>query len=49
MNKKITLACDQCGNRNYSTNKNQTTSPERLTVKKFCKHCNAHTIHRETK
>lgn len=49
MNKKITLACNECGSRNYFTNKNQTTSPDRLVVKKFCKHCNAHTTHKETK
>lgn len=49
MNKKITLACDSCGNRNYSTRKNQAKSPERLEVKKFCKHCKQHTLHKETK
>ncbi|HLS66382.1 MAG TPA: 50S ribosomal protein L33 [Pseudogracilibacillus sp.] len=49
MNKKITLACSVCLQRNYSTNKNQLTSPDRLTVKKFCKHCNKHTVHKETK
>lgn len=49
MKKKITLACTQCHNRNYTTSKNQTTSPDRLTMKKFCKHCNEHVEHRETK
>ncbi|MEI3607902.1 50S ribosomal protein L33 [Pseudogracilibacillus sp. SE30717A] len=49
MNKKITLACTICGNRNYSTNKNQLTSPDRLSVQKYCKHCNKHVLHRETK
>lgn len=49
MNKKIALACTECSNRNYSTSKNQLMSPERLTVKKFCKHCNQHVLHKETK
>ena len=49
MNKKVILACTVCSSRNYTTNKNQIKSPERLTVKKFCKHCNKHVLHRETK
>ncbi|MGM9988778.1 MAG: 50S ribosomal protein L33 [Bacillaceae bacterium] len=47
--KKVSLACSQCGGRNYSTAKNTNTIAERLEIKKFCKNCNAHTIHRETK
>ncbi|WP_368653590.1 50S ribosomal protein L33 [Ornithinibacillus sp. 4-3] len=49
MSNKVILACSVCLNRNYSTYKNQTTTLERLEVKKFCKHCNSHTLHRETK
>ncbi|WLR50946.1 50S ribosomal protein L33 [Bacillus tianshenii] len=49
MRKKVTLACGVCHNRNYSTMKNSTQTAERLMMKKFCKHCNAHTDHRETK
>lgn len=48
MNKKISLACTNCSNRNYSTYKNQLTSPERLTVMKYCKHCKKHVLHKET-
>ncbi|WP_416829423.1 50S ribosomal protein L33 [Ectobacillus polymachus] len=48
MRKKIMLACSQCNSRNYSTMKN-TSSTERLEMKKFCKVCNAQTIHKETK
>ncbi|WP_036437033.1 50S ribosomal protein L33 [Mycoplasma elephantis] len=44
--KKIPLACEICKNRNYSTTK---TTLERLEVKKFCKKCNLHTIHKEEK
>src|SRR5699024_12507644 len=49
MNKKITLACKECSSRNYSTNKKQSTSAERLIVKKYCKYCKKHIEHRETK
>ncbi|MBD1382779.1 50S ribosomal protein L33 [Metabacillus arenae] len=48
MRKKVILACTDCGNRNYTTMKN-TSSAERLEMKKFCRVCNSHTIHRETK
>lgn len=48
MRKKVVLACVDCGNRNYTTMKNS-SSAERLEIKKFCKNCNAHTAHRETK
>lgn len=49
MRKKVILACEVCHNRNYTTAKNPKENPERLETKKFCKSCNAHTTHRETK
>ncbi|MDW7675957.1 MAG: 50S ribosomal protein L33 [Bacillota bacterium] len=45
----ITLACTECKQRNYSSNKNKRNNPERLEVKKYCKFCKAQTLHRETK
>lgn len=49
MNVKVSLACSECLNRNYTTTKNKYTHPERLEIKKFCKRCEKHTLHRETK
>ncbi|AXN39105.1 50S ribosomal protein L33 [Peribacillus butanolivorans] len=49
MRKKIVLACTECGSRNYSYESNQSTSSERLEIKKFCSTCNSHAIHKETK
>lgn len=46
---RITLACTDCKQRNYITKKNKKNDPNRLEIKKFCKFCNAHTVHRETK
>lgn len=46
--KKIALACSVCGSRNYIIAANPTRQ-ERLEVKKFCKYCNKHTLHRETR
>jgi len=45
----ITLACTECKQRNYSTTKNKRTTQDRLELKKYCKFCRAHTIHKETK
>ncbi|EAG9376165.1 50S ribosomal protein L33 [Listeria monocytogenes] len=49
MKKKTSLACSECGSRNYTVNASGTQKETRLEVKKFCRHCNKHTLHRETK
>ncbi|MFD1363510.1 50S ribosomal protein L33 [Lentibacillus salinarum] len=49
MNQKIVLACTVCASRNYTTSKNRSQQPERLETRKYCKTCNRHTAHRETK
>ena len=46
---KITLACEECKERNYITNKNRRNNPDRLEMKKHCPRCNQHTVHRETR
>ncbi len=46
---RITLACSECKQRNYDTKKNNMHTPDNLELKKFCRFCNKHTIHRETK
>ena len=45
----ITLQCQVCKERNYSTVKNKKNDPDRLEIKKFCPRCRKHTAHRETK
>lgn len=49
MREQITLECTVCKERNYSTTKNKTNTPERLELKKFCKRCGKSTLHKETK
>ncbi|NLW39954.1 MAG: 50S ribosomal protein L33 [Tissierellia bacterium] len=49
MRERITLACTECKQRNYVTTKNKSKNTERLELKKYCKFCNAHTVHRETR
>ena len=42
----VALACSECKARNYKTTK----LPEAMIeLKKFCKACKKHTLHRETK
>ena len=49
----VTLACSECKARNYKTTKSpggEATGGEKpLEIKKFCKQCQHHTLHRETK
>lgn len=49
MRVKITLACTECKNRNYVSKKNKKNDPERIEMMKHCRHCNKHTLHKETK
>lgn len=46
---KVTLACEDCKQRNYITKKNKRNTPDRLEMKKYCRFCRKHTTHRETK
>lgn len=46
MKNKVNLVCSECLRSNYSTNKSK---PGRIEVKKFCRSCNKHTLHKENK
>ena len=45
----ITLACADCKERNYHTEKNKRNDPDRIALQKFCPRCRKYTEHRETK
>ena len=49
MRTKITLACTDCKQRNYDMMKNKKNDPDRLELKKYCRFCKKHTVHKETK
>ena len=49
MRNAVTLACTECKQRNYQTNKNKKNNPDRIEMKKYYKFCKKHTLHRETK
>ncbi len=45
----ITLACEVCKRRNYVTTKNKANTRERLELRKYCRWCREHTLHKETR
>lgn len=49
MRNAVTLACTDCKQRNYQTNKNKKNDPDRLQFNKYCKFCKKQTLHKETK
>ncbi len=45
----VKLECSECHRINYRTFKNKKTLKNKLELKKFCKWCKKHTLHKETK
>lgn len=45
----IYLACTQCKERTYTTQKNRRNDPNRLEIKKYCPRCRTHVVHKEVK
>jgi large subunit ribosomal protein L33 len=45
----VTLACSECKRRNYTTTKNKRTTQGKLELKKYCRFCRTHTLHKESK
>ena len=49
MRNLITLACTECKQRNYQTNKNKKNDPDRIELNKYCKGFSITTFLSETK
>lgn len=45
---KVFLICSECLSRNYQVTK-RADDPRRLELKKYCPHCEKHTLHKESK
>ncbi|MCJ7807922.1 MAG: 50S ribosomal protein L33 [Dehalococcoidia bacterium] len=45
----IHLACTECKERTYTTEKNKRNDPERLELKRYCPRCRTHRLHREVR
>jgi len=49
MRENIQFQCTECQRINYSSTKDKKKKPERIELKKYCRFCRSHTLHRETK
>ncbi len=49
MREMITLQCAECKRRNYTSTRNKKKQTERLELKKYCRFCRKHTLHKEVK
>ncbi|MBI3626723.1 50S ribosomal protein L33 [Candidatus Uhrbacteria bacterium] len=45
----IKLECTVCKRANYNSKKNKKILKNRIELKKYCKHCKKHVVHKETK
>lgn len=48
MTQKVALSCEKCGSRNYHVPVAKDSS-KRIETKKYCSHCNEHTLHKQTR
>ena len=49
MRVKVTLACTETGDRDYTTTKNKKAPPGRLEMRKYSPRLHRHALYRETK
>ncbi|MFP4082562.1 MAG: 50S ribosomal protein L33 [Candidatus Aminicenantes bacterium] len=49
MREIVTLQCAECRRRNYTTTRNKKKKSDKIELKKYCKFCRKHTIHKEVK
>ena len=49
MRELVTLACEECKRRNYLTTRNKKVKTVKLELRKYCKFCRKHTLHKEVK
>ncbi len=49
MQENITFQCTVCKRKNYVSTKNKKNSTDRLELKKYCRWCRAHQLHKEIK
>lgn len=45
----IHLACTECRQRTYTTEKNRRNDADRLEMRKYCPRCRHHQLHREVR
>lgn len=45
----VFLMCTECKNKNYVVSRARGKKTAKLSLKKYCKHCRRHTLHKESK
>jgi large subunit ribosomal protein L33 len=45
----IDMACPECRQRTYTTEKNRRNDPDRLELKKYCPRCRCHRVFKEAR
>jgi len=45
----VTMVCQECKNESRSINKNKKNTPDKMELRRYCKKCHKHTIHKEKK
>ena len=43
----MAMVCSVCKHQNYISVRNKINTPEKISLKKYCRHCKKHTIHKE--
>ncbi|NOR52744.1 MAG: 50S ribosomal protein L33 [Candidatus Aminicenantes bacterium] len=49
MREIVTLQCTECKRRNYTTTRNKKIKKDKIELKKFCKFCRKHILHKEVR
>ncbi|MBU0634641.1 MAG: 50S ribosomal protein L33 [Candidatus Omnitrophica bacterium] len=49
MRELINIVCTECKSKNYPSTKNKKKHTDKLELKKFCRFCRKHTLHKESK
>jgi len=44
----VHLQCSECARRNYTADRNKKKQTTKLQLKKYCRFCRRHTLHKET-
>ncbi|MFQ5472849.1 MAG: 50S ribosomal protein L33 [Dehalococcoidia bacterium] len=45
----VDLACSDCRQRTYTTQKNRRSDPDRIELRKYCPRCRGHRMHKEAR
>jgi large subunit ribosomal protein L33 len=45
----VSMECEACGSRNYRTSKRLKGATTKLALRKYCRQCRKHTLHKEKK